>query len=507
MPETTANGPLRRILIVGGGTAGWMTAAILRRATRRLGTAITLVESPDIGTIGVGEATIPSLVQFVRAMRYDEEAFMRACSASYKLGIRFNDWVRKGQEYWHPFGLAGGRIDGLDLFHFWLRKRLVNADSEAYGTFAVQHGLSLEERAPRPFSGTSPVIETGGYAYHLDAAGLATFLREQATAEGVEHIFGEVEEVVRRADGGIDRVRLVGEREIVADLYIDCTGFAGVLAEKALGDPWIDWSHLLLCDRAVVMPLPRTTHFPPYTRSTALDAGWLWQIPLSSRTGTGYVYSSAHISADAAAAALIANAGLRRARAADPRQLRIRVGRRTTFWQHNCVAIGLAGGFIEPLESTGIHLIQRGVEHLVEMLPDRQGDEALRRGYNRIMGEALEEVRDFIILHYYVSQRDEPFWREARAVPLPDSLKELLALYDANGTIGGVRHHVFRDPSYYYILAGGERLPRRPAVAAEGAELREIDNVFARIRKQNRVFVDQMPTHRDTLAKLHRQAL
>ena len=340
---------VRRVLIVGGGTAGWMAAAILRRATKHIGVQVTLVESPDIGTIGVGEATIPSLVQFVRAMGFDEKVFMRACSASYKLGIRFTDWVRPRHEYWHPFGPCGGSINGIDLFHFWARRRR-NDPALHYYDYSLQAELCHAERAPRPFSGASPVIETGAYAYHLDAAELAQFLRSVATADGVEHVFGKVEQVFRDESGAIARVAIVGGREIAADLYVDCSGFAGLLAEKALGDPWIDWSHLLLCDRAVAMPVPHHGSFPPYTHSTALEAGWMWQIGLSSRTGTGYVYSSAHLGQDAAEARLIERADLRRARAADPRHLKIRVGRRTSFWNRNCIAIGLAAGFVEPLE-------------------------------------------------------------------------------------------------------------------------------------------------------------
>lgn len=502
LESTPRSGAIRNVLIVGGGTAGWMTAAILRRSTRHLGTRISLVEQPNIDTIGVGEATIPSLVQFVRAMDFDEAAFLRAVSGTYKLGIRFTDWIEPGHEYWHPFGPCGGQINGLDLFHFWSQRRGFDGVAPTYADYSLQVALAQQERAPGPFSGASPVIETGGYGYHLDAAKFAAFLRDEATGDGVEHIFGEVQSVTRRDDGGIASVDLVGDRTIAADLYVDCTA-SSVLIEKSLGDPWIDWSNLLLCDSTVAMPLPRTSRFAPYTHSTALDAGWMWQIPLSSRSGHGYVYSSAHTTEDQAAATLIDRADLKRARAADPRLLKNRVGRRQDFWQHNCVSIGPAAGFVEPLEATSLHLIQRGAEALVEFFPDQRFDPSLPRAYNATMASQFEEVRDFIILHYSLSRREGAFWQDARSVPLPASLQDKLALYDEIGVIRAEGPRVFRDASYYFILSGGDRLPRRPAFRADNANVAELDSILAQIRHNNRVFVDQMPTHRDLLAKLH----
>lgn len=500
---TPRSGAIRNVLIVGGGVAGWMTAAILRRSTRHLGTRIALVEQPNIDTFGVGEATLPSLVQFVRAMGFDEAAFLRAVSGTYKLGIRFTDWVEPGREYWHPFGPCGGLINGLDLFHFWSQRRGFDRVAPAYADYSLQASLAQQERAPGPFSGASPVLETGAYAYHVDASRLAAFLRDEATRDGVEAIFGEVQSVTRRGDGGIASVELVGDRTIAADLYVDCTGFSGSLIETSLEDPWIDWSNWLPCDRSVVMPLPRTSRFAPYTHSTALDAGWMWQIPLSSRAGNGYVYSSAHTTEDEAAATLIDHADLKRARAADPRLVQHRVGRRQTFWLHNCVAIGAAAGFVEPLESTTLHLIQRGAEALVELFPDLRFDSSLPRAYNATMAAQFAEVRDFVLLHYHVSRREGAFWQDARAVTLPGSLQEMLALYDEIGAIAGEGRRVFRDPSYYFVLAGADRLPRRPAFRADIGNAAEIDAILAQIRHGNRVFVDQMPTHRDLLAKLH----
>jgi tryptophan 7-halogenase len=495
---------IERVVIVGGGTAGWMAAIYLNRYMRRLNCKVVLVESPTIGTIGVGEATIPTLVHFVRLLNLDEKEFMRRCSATFKLGIRFDDWVKDGATYWHPFGVCGARVNGLDLFHFWLKRRLDAGSKLAYSDYSVQARLGEEEKAPWPHGGSSRIAEAGSYAYHLDAAALGDYLKEIATGEGVQHIFGNVQDVALDDRGNIASLDIGGERAIEGDLFIDATGFSGRLIEKTLGDPWIDWSRFMLCDKAVAMPLPRDGHFAPYTLSKAMRAGWAWKIPLSSRTGNGYVFSSAHISSDAAIEALIGQSGLRKARAADPRLLNIRVGRRTNFWVRNCVSVGLASGFVEPLESTGIHLIQKAIMLLVGYLPDCDFNDALRRAYNARMADAYDEVRDFIVLHYLLAQRDEAFWRDARNVPLPDSLRENLALYEETGRIESPRLQVFPETSYFFILSGNGRLPRRPIVEADVANPAEVWQLLDRVRAENREFTDRMPSHKTFLSDLHR---
>jgi tryptophan halogenase len=500
-PQT---GRLQSIAIVGGGTAGWMAAIYLNRFLRRMNGKVVLVESPTLGTIGVGEATIPSLTNFVRLLRLDEKEFMRRTSATYKLGIRFDDWARNGITYWHPFGVCGARINGNDLFPYWLKRRLATGSNLPYSDYSLQALLGEAEKAPWPFGGSSRIAETGSYAYHLDASALGDYLKEIATAEGVQHLFGTVQNVTLDEQGNIASLDIGGERSLAADLFLDATGFRGRLIEETLGDPWIDWSKFMLCDRAVALPLPRGDRFPPYTLSKAMPAGWAWRIPLSSRTGNGYVYSSAHLSPDAAAEALIAQSGLPRARGADPRHLQIRLGRRTNFWLRNCVSVGLASGFVEPLESTGIHLIQRAIMLLVEYLPDRGLNDALRRAYNARMAAVYDEVRDFIVLHYVLAQRDEPFWRDARAVPLPDTLRESLALYDESGHIESPRLQLFPETSYFFILSGNGRLPRRPIAEVDVAPAGEIWHLLDRIRADNRDFVSRMRPHADFIAELHR---
>ncbi len=507
MPDVARNpNGLNRIVIVGGGTAGWMAALYLNRFMRAMNGKVVVVESPTIGTIGVGEATIPTLPHFIRLLKLDEKELMRRCSATFKLGIKFEDWVKPGITYWHPFGICG-RINGLDLFHFWLKRRIETGSKLAYADYSAQVLLAEASKSPWPYGGTSPVYDALGYAYHLDAAALGDYLRELSTGEGVEHLFGTVQDVALDERGNIASLDIGGGRTLVADLYVDATGFHGRLIEQELGDPWIDWSKYMLCDRAVAMPLPRDEQFPPYTQSKAMPAGWIWRIALSSRTGNGYVYSSAHLSEDAAADALVAQSGLRKARTADPRLINIRVGRRANFWVRNCVSIGLSSGFIEPLELTGIYLIQKAVRLLVDYLPDRTFNDALRRAYNAAMAAVYDEVRDFIILHYVLSQRDERFWRDARDVPLPDTLHESLALYDETGRINNPRLQLFLEPSYFFILAGNGRLPRRLVVEADIAPPGETRHVLDRIREQNRQFAAQMPSHGAYLAELHRKPL
>ena len=432
---------------------------------------------------------------------------MRRCSATYKLGIRFVGWTQDGINYWHPFGVCGGRINGLDLFHFWLKRRFEVGSKLAYSGLFASGDSRRKESAPWPYGGTSRIAEAGSYAYHLDAAALGDYLREIATAEGVQHLFGNVQDVSLDERGNIATLDIGGGRAIAGDLFLDATGFRGRLIEQALGDPWIDWSKFMLCDSAVAMPLPRGDRFPPYTLSSAMTAGWTWRIPLSSRTGNGYVFSSAHISTDAAIEALIGQSGLRGARGADPRLINFRVGRRTNFWARNCVSIGLASGFVEPLESTGIHLIQRAIMMLVEYLPDRRFDDALRRAYNARMASLYDEVRDFIMLHYILTRREEPFWRDSRNVPLTDSLRESLALYDETARMDVQRLQLFPETSYFFILSGNGRLPRRPILEADVAPAGEIWHLLERIKEENREAAARMPGHGAFVAQLHRTPL
>ena len=495
------DGRLKRLVIVGGGTAGWIAALYLNRIVRRLSCEVTLVESAAIGTIGVGEATVPTFVHLLRMLGLDEAQFMRRCSATYKMGIQFEGWRGPGHSYFHPFG-GSGRIAGLDLFHFWLRYSAGQAVESTYIDYALQARLARDNNGPSPTT-----LKTGAYAYHLDAGALATYLKELAVAEGVRHYFGTVGEVTLADNGDLASIDIGGGRTIGGDLFIDATGFSALLIEQTLGDRWIDWSNLLLNDRAVTMPLPVEPNKVPYTRSIAGRAGWMWRIPLNSRTGSGYVYSSAHLSDESAVEELVQSADLRTRRAADPRFLRIRVGRRTQFWKRNCVSIGLASGFIEPLESTAIHLIQRAVMLLADHLPDQRIDAPLRDAFNEKLGREYDEIRDFVLLHYIINGRSESFWRDAREVTLPDRLDEFLALYDVCGLVDPHRVSLFEEASYHYIMSGCGRLPARPMThtdalnrAAVGDALRERSAYVATLLKDAR-------PHDAMIAAIHERTL
>jgi tryptophan halogenase len=495
-------GEVRSILIVGGGTSGWMAAAYLQHFLRRTDCSITLVESDQIGTIGVGEATIPRIVSFVRNMGFPEDDFMRACHATYKLGIRFHGWSQKEEAYWHPFGVCGGSIDGIDLFHFWLQSAQAERGEGPLSSYSLQAQLAESFKAPRSIRGSSPVMKSGAYAFHVDSTSLAAYLKGIAIAGGVEHVVDEIRDVRVNPRRFIDSVETEGGRTLSADLYLDCTGFRGRLIEQALGDPWIDWSGTLLCDRAVVRPLALDATMHPYTQATAGSAGWRWQIPLSHRIGAGYVYSSAHIDDDAAQQELVRGVPPGQI-LEDPRFLDMRVGRRESFWIGNCVSVGLASGFVEPLESTGLFFIQIAVELLMEYFPERSCHESLARAYNGYMASVYEETRDFILLHYLLSGgEDTPFWRDSRAVSVPDTLQDLLALYDE---VGNIRRGLspFPPTSYHFILAGNGRLPRRPSPQVMRVNFVEACAILDRIKAENSERVASLPTHRALMQSLH----
>ena len=499
--------PIRSILVVGGGTAGWMTAALLRQAVPADACAITLIESPAVGTIGVGEATVPPLIQYLAAVGLDEADFMARCSATFKLGIRFVDWVRPGREVWHPFGSSGGWIDGIPLFHHWLRARQEGVAVADYHDYALQAVLGDAGRGPRPLDGDSEVTRQGGYAYHLDAAAFAACLAEISVPRGVRHLQDEVTAVDTDEGGCIRRVITEAHGSLAADLYIDCTGFRGLLLGQALGEPWESWSDRLLCDRAAVVAAPAMPAPPASTAAVAREGGWVWRIPLTGRTGCGYVYSSSHVDDDTAARTVLEIAGVSGG-AAEPRFLPMRIGRRRRFWVVNCVAICLAAGFVEPLESTGLFLIQRGIELLAgSYFPDTGFAPALAERYNARMGEVMTEIRDFIILHYLLSARDDtPFWRDSRGVAVPESLGERLALYDQTALVEPLPGALFRETSWYAVLAGFGRFPERPRAEAAYSRLEAVSDVLARIRRQHRERARTYPAHGDLLRHLTRPA-
>lgn len=449
---------IRNILVVGGGTAGWMAAAALARLLPKGQAYIRLIESEEIGTIGVGEATVPLMQIFNGMLGVDEREFVCATQGSFKLGIEFRDWGEIGNVHFHGFGDYGEFIDGIAPHHYWMKLRELG-DPTPLSAYSFPTVLARQNRfAPSTMRGGEP--EHYKYAYHFDASLYARFLRNYAERLGVERLEGRIVDVALNGETGfVEAVTTADGRRLEADLFIDCTGFAGLLIEKALKAGYEDWSRWLPCDRAVAVPSESTGHLAPYTVSTAREAGWQWRIPLQHRTGNGYVYSSAYIGDDEAADALLAS--LDGKPVADPRVLKFTGGHRRKFWHKNVVALGLASGFLEPLESTSIMLIQTGIARLIEMFPSRDFDPILEEEYNRMCIREYEKVRDFIILHYCLTRRaDSELWRYVAAMELPDSLRRKMEVFHARGIVALEGDESFHEPSWVAIFFGQGQLPR-----------------------------------------------
>ena len=444
---------VRKIVIVGGGTAGWMTAASLSGLGQGMPYTIELIESDEIGTVGVGEATIPPISQFNRALNIDENEFMRATQASFKLGIEFVDWWKTGEAYIHPFGIYGVPMHGIYFHHFWLR-HVAQGGTMPPEAFNQNIIACRQGRFGKVLPGDRLPIDDIVYAYHFDAGLYAQFLRRLSERAGVTRTEGKVVHVEQHPeDGFIESLKLADGRVVSGDLFIDCSGFRGLLIEQTLHAGYEDWTHWLPCDRAMAVPCERTAQTTPYTRSSAREAGWQWRIPLQHRTGNGYVYCSQFISDDEAASKLLGR--LDGAALGPPRPLRFVAGRRKEVWKKNVVAVGLSSGFLEPLESTSIHLIQAMVARLAFMFPGEGFDPATIARFNAIARKELEEIRDLLVLHYTATERDDtPFWRHCRAIPKPDSLQQAWDMYANNGNIVIEAGVLFKEPSWFAIFHG-----------------------------------------------------
>jgi tryptophan halogenase len=485
---------IRRILIVGGGTAGWMTAAALAQAVDLQQCAVSLVESDDIGTIGVGEATIPTIHWFNAIVGLDEKEFVRATRATFKLGIEFRDWARPGQSYFHPFGRYGLPADGVSFQHRWIKAQLEgqpdNFEDYSLNTVAARTG-----KFAFPANDSASLLSTLGYAYHFDASLYGQYLRRRSELKGVKRHEGTVERIDQHPETGFITALHTNHGEVLeADLFIDCTGLRALLIEGVLKVGFDDWSRWLPCDRAMAVPSERAGKLVPYTRSTALAAGWQWRIPLQHRTGNGYVYSSQYISDDSAAATLLGNLDGRAL--ADPRPIRFRTGRRRVAWIKNVIAIGLSAGFLEPLESTSIHLIQSGIAKLLSLFPDRDCDSHVVEQYNRVVADEFTGVRDFLALHYHSTrERSEPLWEYCRAMALPEGLIYKEQHFARSGRIVLSSEELFREASWFAVLLGQGHRSRdyNPLIDS----IKSADNFayLGRIRDDIRMAAAKMPDH------------
>ncbi|WP_268795751.1 MULTISPECIES: tryptophan halogenase family protein [unclassified Sphingomonas] len=491
---------LIEVVIVGGGTAGWMVAAAL---ARHLGGAVRvrLIESAEIGIVGVGEATLPHIRQFVTRLGIDEGAFMAATDATYKLGIAFEDFGALGDRYVHPFGTFGRDLAGVGFHHFWLRAA---ADGRNTPIGAYSLGVAAAEscRFAVPRDDDLSLAASYGYAYQFDATKFGPFLRAFAEPLGVERTEAKVVSVDRdSASGNVTTLHLDSGEAIHGDLFIDCSGFRSLLLGQTMGEAWEDWSHWLPCDRAVAVPCASPPgEIEPYTRATAMAAGWRWRIPLTSRVGNGYVFSSAHLDEDAATAALLG--AIEGPPLADPRVLRFKAGRRARSWVGNVVAVGLASGFLEPLESTSIYLVQMAIARLIELFPVDGGDDADRAEFNRLVDMEYDRIRDFLILHYHATRRsDSSFWNHVRTMEVPDTLAAKLDLWRATGRVERYGEGLFFEPSWIAVYLGQGVIPAgydpRADIPPDAALARALQGLQGEIAAS----VAAMPGHAHALGR------
>jgi tryptophan halogenase len=484
----------QRVVVVGGGTAGWMTAASLVRLLPHACT-VRLVESAEIGIVGVGEATLPHLRAFVETLGIDEAEFMRTTHATFKLGIDFRDFGRIGSTYLHPFGDFARPVNHVPFFHYWLRMHAEGRQDSLFD-YSVANVMSAAGRFMPPSTDPASLMSTISYAYQFDATLFAPYLRRYAEARGALRTEGKVVEVEQDPQSGdVTAIELESGERIDGDLFVDCSGFRSLLLGGTLAEPWEDWSQWLPCDRACALPCtPPPGPIEPLTRATAMKAGWRWRIPLQHRVGNGYVYSSAHISDDEAAAAI--SGAIEGKPLADPRVLKFRAGRRRNSWSHNVVAVGLASGFLEPLESTSIYLVQVAITQLVELFPYDRIDPRDRDEFNRLVDLEYDRIRDFLILHYHATTRDDSdFWNHVRTMDVPDSLHEKIELWRHEGRVGRYSQGLFLEPSWVSVYIGQGIVPETWDQRADAPDSVGLAQAMDQLRGQIRQAVAGMPDH------------
>jgi tryptophan halogenase len=483
-----------RIVIVGGGTSGWMTAGALAKVLKGR-YPITLIESEEIGTVGVGEATIPPIIVYNAMLELDENEFMRATQATFKLGIEFVNWARLGDRYIHGFGVVGQDTWTVDFHQYWLKQYLAGKAKEleyySINTMACLHDKFMRPRADMPKSPLSQIA----YAFHFDASLYARYLRGYAEARGVQRIEGRIVDVeLRASDGYVSAVKLNSGPSVAGELFIDCSGFRGLLIEGALHTGFEDWSHWLPCDRAVAVPCRSVNALHPYTRATARQAGWQWRIPLQHRIGNGYVFSSNYLSEDEATTVLLGN--LDGEPLAPPRTIRFKTGRRKLAWNRNVVSVGLASGFLEPLESTSIHLVQKSISHLLAFFPAAGFAAEDRDQYNAVMRQEYEWVRDFIILHYKATERtDTPFWNYTRTMPVPEFLQHRMDLFHTHGRVFREGNELFTKLSWLQVMHGQRNRAQSYHPLADLLTEKEIADYLDEVAGVIEACTRVMPTH------------
>lgn len=490
---------VKKIVIVGGGSAGWMAASAFARALDMSVYQIVLVESEKIKTVGVGEATIPAIINFNSFLGVDEDTFVRETNGTFKMGIEFVNWGRSGGYYFHPYGLYGVDIDGFTFQHYYMRDHHRRGGPLELGKYNCETEAAKSGKFAR--LKTEPGKPNLNYSYHFDAALYAVFLRKYAEQRGVNRQEGIIAKVTQHAENGyVKSVILEDGREFEGDLFIDCSGFRGLLIEQTLQTGYHDWSHWLPVNRAAAVQTERPAGITPYTRATAYEAGWQWRIPLQNRIGTGYVFCNNFISEEEATEKFLTR--LDGAPINQPWILRFTTGHRKKFWEKNVVAMGLSGGFLEPLESTSIHLIQSSVFKFLAMFPRKGFNPLMVKEYNRMMSFDYSTIRDFIIAHYKVTAReDTPFWKYVKDMGIPETLQERLETFKATGQVLGTERELFREVSWYAVLTGQGLLPEDYHPAADTLDE---DDLRLRLGRWRSTVVDRvrnLPSHEDFILK------
>ncbi len=493
---------INEIVIVGGGTSGWMTAAALSNQFEHLlkkqSISITLIESDDIGTVGVGEATLPHLRFFNQKLGIDEREFMSATKATYKLGIEFCHWAQLGDCYMHAFGEYGKRHQNIEFHQWWLRAKdlMLAKDITQYSMAAI---AAKNNKFQHPKPDQNSMLSRFNYAYHIDAGLYAKFLRDYSHQRGVVRIEGKISQVKQAGDSGFIQSLCLDSGQIIdGDLFIDCSGFKGLLISESLKVKYHDWSHYLPCDSAQAVPSERPDTLITYTRASARSAGWQWRIPLQHRTGNGYVYCSSFCEDQHAQDELLMHLDGNPIR--EPIQLRFITGKRDKFWDKNVVSIGLSGGFMEPLESTSIYLIQEAIGNLIDLFPDADFSAELQNEFNRLMDEEFYHIRDFLIAHYHVNNRDDSdFWRYVRNMQIPDTLAHKLSVFETQGHIVNYGQGEFLAPSWLAVLIGQKLKIKHYHPSVDVLDTTELTNMMENIENDIYINAAAMKNHEDSL--------
>lgn len=490
--------PRLDIVIAGGGTAGWVAAATFVRFLGNTA-SITLVESDEIGTVGVGEATIPQIHNLIVGLGLDQVDFLRSTNATFKLGIEFDGWQGDGTSYIHSFGTTGRGVGLIPFRQLWLRGRGLGVAGD-YGDYAFN--IAAAKLGRMAIGAGSNTIPDLAYAYHFDASLFARMLRDYAEQRGVQRIEGMIVDVERDAEtGDLAAILLNGERRVEGTFFIDCTGFRSLLLGKTLGIPYVDWSKWLPCNSALAVACESSDAFRPLTQAMARQAGWQWRIPLQHRTGNGHVYCRDFLSDDEAASVLLGN--LDGERIADPRPIRFTSGRRAEFWSHNCLALGLAAGFMEPLESTSIHLVQSALARLLNVLPGQPAElDQSRTTFNRLSDNEWARIRDFITLHYFANAREGEFWAYCRNMVLPDTLAEKINLFREAGLFMREEDELFLDDSWGQVMIGQGIMPRSWSPLADNVPADDIGPFLESLSRSYRLKAEGLPPHRQFVSQI-----